>query len=173
MHIKIKAVMKATIFALLFFGLCLGECAAQRINQTDPVEIGGFREDVFKQNDVILDRDALGYVMRSNAFSSELIDRADKNRGGANVLGFLGGAGVGWSLGALLGGGDFPAGIFAAGAGFLLISIPLSTAVKRNTLEAVKAHNEHVSAPETRLSVRKLHWSVGTTASGVGLRARF
>ncbi len=171
MHFKVNFMVR--ILLLACFAVCFGDCFAQRINQTDPVEIGGFREDVYKQNDVILDRDALGYVMRSNGFSSQLIDRADKNRGGANVLGFLGGAGVGWSLGALLGGGDFPAGIFAVGAGFLIISIPLSTAVKRNTLEAIKAHNDHVAQSESNRRQRKWQWSIGSTAGGVGLRAQF
>lgn len=171
MPFKVNTMVR--ILLLAYFAVCLGECIAQNINQTDPVEITGFREDVYKQNDVILDRDALGYVMRSNAFSSQLIDRADKNRGGASVLGFLGGAGVGYSLGAMLSGADFPAGIFAVGAGFIIISIPLSAAVKRNTLEAIKAHNEHVSKIETRRSRPKLLWSFGTSANGVGLRAQF
>ena len=47
-----------------------------------------------------------------------LLESYKSNRGTANVLGFIGGFGIGWSLGGTISGKPFNTGTFAGGAGY-------------------------------------------------------
>lgn len=67
--------------------------------------------------------------------------KAKSNYNGAQVLGFIGGALIGWPLGTALAGGDPEWGLAAAGAGVLLISIPLNNGYSKNIRNAVSIYN--------------------------------
>lgn len=64
------------------------------------------------------------------------------NRGTANVLGFIGGFGIGWSLGGTISGKPFNTGIFAGGAGVLIIGIIVNGSANNKLRQAVVEYNK-------------------------------
>lgn len=71
-----------------------------------------------------------------------LLESYKSNRGTANVLGFIGGFGIGWTLGGAISGKPFSTGIFASGAGVLIIAFIVNGSANNKLRQAVAEYNK-------------------------------
>ncbi len=83
---------------------------------------------------------------------SALFRKYKSNRGSANVFGFLGGVGMGYSLGSLIGGSKFPTGMFAAGVGVTAIGLIFNGKANKSLKRAIRLYNGKQAGKEISLS---------------------
>lgn len=81
-----------------------------------------------------------------------LFSKYKSNRGAANVFGFLGGLGMGYSLGSLIGGSKFPTGMFAAGVGVTAIGLIFNGKANKSLKKAIRLYNGKQAGKELSLS---------------------
>jgi hypothetical protein len=81
-------------------------------------------------------------LMKPNAEAYKEFKKARGNNGFAQVLGFAGGALIGWPIGTALGGGDPQWGLAAGGAGLILLAIPLTISYKKHAEKAIDLYNK-------------------------------
>jgi hypothetical protein len=94
------------------------------------------------------------------------------NRGVANVLAGIGGFGIGWSLGGLIGGNkSFDTGIFAGGAGVLLIGIIVNGSANNKLRQAVAEYNKKTM--ERKISFIPVFYQGKYNQMNAGIALRF
>lgn len=119
-------------------------CASISYAQTEPGDIeikkvfGGIQ---LKQDGRVLKPKEVLSIMKPVPEAYAAYKKAKSNYNGAQVMGFVGGFLIGWPLGTAIGGGDPEWGLAAAGAGVLLLSIPLSKGYSKNARNAVSIYN--------------------------------
>ena len=72
---------------------------------------------------------------------ASLVESYKSNKGASSVLAFIGGFGIGWSLGSLISKKDFNTGIFAGGAAALIIGIVLDGSANNHLKNAISNYN--------------------------------
>lgn len=82
------------------------------------------------------------------------------------VVGFVGGALIGWQLGSAIGGGQPNWVVAGIGAGVLLVAIPLGKGYNTHALKAVELYNSQGSG---ELAKSNIKLQFGLTNHGVGL----
>lgn len=127
-------------------------------------EFGGFK---FYNGQQALKLGEVQELMKSNEAAYKEIKKARGNFVMSNVLAFAGGALIGWPVGTALGGGDPQWGLAGAGAGLVLIAIPLSIGFKNHATKAVDLYN----AGET--NARQPSLSIFPTGTGMKLVFKF
>ena len=101
-----------------------------------------------------------------------LLESYKSNRGVANVLGGIGGFGIGWSLGGLIGGNkSFDTGIFAGGAGVLLIGIIVNGSANNKLRQAVAEYNKKLM--EKKISFVPVFYQGEYNQMNAGIALRF
>jgi hypothetical protein len=115
---------------------------------------------------VLKPKQVLG-IMESNPAAFAEFKKAKSNNDAAQVIGFIGGALVGWPLGSALGGGDPNWALAGAGAGLILISIPMSSGYKKHATKAVELYNGKAT------SQLPMRLSMSPYPGGLTLRVRF
>jgi hypothetical protein len=105
----------------------------------DTIEI---KKSAFLQNGKLLKPKQLLEITKTNPVAFECMQKARKNYVPAAVLGFIGGFGMGYSLGGLIGGRETNWTVFGIGAGFIAASIPFSSAYAKNAKKAVLIYNQ-------------------------------
>jgi hypothetical protein len=101
-----------------------------------------------------------------------LLESYKSNRGVANVLGGIGGFGIGWSLGGLIGGNkSFGTGIFAGGAGVLLIGIIVNGSANNKLRQAVAEYNKKLM--EKKISFVPVFYQGEYNQMNAGIALRF
>lgn len=166
--------MTKNIFLLLAF-LFLANCPliSQEVHddfdKTDErITVDGNK---YYQHDMQLSYNQLLSVISSNAQARPLAKSAKSNMGLANVFGFAGGFLVGWPLGTAMGGGEPNWGLAGAGAGLILVAIPITSSANKKMKKAVEIYNEDLEAPEEEKLITSLKFT--GTRHGVGLVLRF
>lgn len=76
-----------------------------------------------------------------NSEALQYVKKAKSNYGAAQVIGFAGGFLIGWPLGTAIAGGDPEWALLGAGAGLVAVSIPLTSATKKNMNKAIQLQN--------------------------------
>jgi hypothetical protein len=100
-----------------------------------------------------------------------LLESYKSNRGTSNVLGFIGGFGIGWSLGDIIGGKSFNTGIFAGGAGVLIIGIIVNGSANNKLRQAVSEYNKKLM--EKKISFVPVFYQGEYNQMNAGIALRF
>lgn len=101
-----------------------------------------------------------------------LLESYKSNRGVANVLGGIGGFGIGWSLGGLIGGNkSFDTGIFAGGAGVLIVGIIVNGSANSKLRQAVAEYNKKIM--EKKISLVPVFYQGEHNQMNAGIALRF
>jgi hypothetical protein len=101
-----------------------------------------------------------------------LLESYKSNRGVANVLVGIGGFGIGWSLGGLIGGNkSFDTGIFAGGAGVLIIGIIVNGSANDKLRQAVAEYNKKTM--ERKISFIPVFYQGEYNQMNAGIALRF
>ncbi len=99
---------------------------------------GGVR---FERDSIVLSTRQVMEILHENPLAFEEFKRAKANSNVASVLGFTGGVLIGLPLGTALIGGEPEWGLAAAGAVFVLGSIPFNRIFKARSLNALDIYN--------------------------------
>jgi hypothetical protein len=156
--------MKQKLFLLLLL------VATTVSAQQSPIEIKkGFGGIKLMQNGQVLRPKMVLDIMKSNPDALAEFKKAKSNFDAGQVLGFIGGALIGWPLGTAAGGGDPNWGLAGAGAGLVLVSIPLSVGYKKHATKAVEIYNGNTGATG-RIPVKM---TMSPYPGGLSLQVRF
>jgi hypothetical protein len=95
----------------------------------------------FYQGNTRLNMSQLVNTMKPNERAWQLAKKAQSTNALGTIIGFAGGALIGWPLGTALAGGD-PEWVMAGiGAGLIVVAIPLSQKFNRQIKQAVSTYN--------------------------------
>jgi hypothetical protein len=108
-------------------------------------------------------------LLESNPEAYQEFKKAKTNLAVANVFGFIGGAMIGWPLGAAAGGGDVQWGVVGAGAGVVLLAIPFNSSYNKRAKRAIDLYNNK----PTGAIQRKPSLSLQPLGFGAKLRLTF
>ncbi len=100
-----------------------------------------------------------------------LLESYKSNRGIANVLGFIGGFGIGWSVGGTISGKPFNTGIFVGGAGVLIIGIIVNGSANNKLRQAVAEYNKKIM--EKKISLVPIFYQEEYNQMNAGIALRF
>lgn len=99
-------------------------------------------------------------IMKSDPEAYQEFKKAKGNLAGATVLGFIGGALIGWPIGTSVGGGDPQWGLAGGGAALILLSIPLSSGFNKHAERAIELYNSE-GPTSRRISIGVLPYGTG------------
>jgi hypothetical protein len=102
---------------------------------------------------------------------SSLLESYKSNRGASNVLGFIGGFGIGWSLGGTISGKPFNTGIFAGGAGVLIIGFIVNGSANNKLRQAIAEYNKKLM--EKKISFVPVFYQGEHNQMNAGIALRF
>ncbi len=124
----------------------------------------------FTLNNEALTLDRLENVLQNNPASFDYFKKAKSTKGIISVLGYAGGALIGYPLGTMLGGGQPNWTLAAVGCGLLVIGIPIASNADKNILRAVQIYNQ-----EPSLSRKDDNYEIklGMNQNGLALAVRF
>ena len=158
--------MKNKILTLLVVIASLTYSHAQKID-IEKV-FGGYK---YTQNDELMSIGDLASVLESNNKAFQLIKKGRTNRSFASVLGFAGGALIGWPLGTSVGGGDANWTLAGIGAGLIIVGIPISSRANKKIHQAVDIYNTSLNA--TTQNNFKPEFKIIANNKGLGLSMSF
>jgi len=158
--------MKNLLLILAFIFAGIFTTNAQTIESTK--KFGGYK---FVQGTNKMTMGELYKAMTPESESLYIMKKAKGNHALAQVMGGLGGFGIGLPLGAQIAGGD-PNWIFAGvGAGLIIISIPVSSKANKEAKRAVDLHNASLATGYQ--SDFKPEFSIVGNSNGIGLSIQF
>lgn len=153
-----------------------------------------FCTTAFSQHQNVSDNDSISYIKNAYVRNSEIIkiskfytlikqypeavnefNIARGNYIGAVVLGTVGGSCLGYSLGTVMGGGEFNVLMAGGGLTAILLAIPLNSAANRHFKKAAIIYNREKSSgrPVSLRNPSDLKVTAGTTEYGLGIRVCF
>lgn len=162
-----------TLSYYLFILICLilinpSQVKAQTANE--PIVKDSLRGFPLKQHGEVLTVPQLDQIFANHPEARLEFKAARGNRDLSMVLGYAGGFLIGWPLGQSLGGGD-PNWVMAGiGAGLIIIAIPLGSAFKKRSLNAVDIYNKGL---QETTEEAKVSFHLENTNSGIGLVMKF
>ena len=146
--------------SLVIFFLFASFC--QSLSQSQEVKVektfGGYKF-IYQQKSLRM-KDFVN-VVSVNPDAAVYADKAKSGYGLASALAFGGGFLIGWPLGTAIGGGDPNWTLAAAGAGLVIIGIPVNSAAMNNAKEAANIYNNglkngysHFEIPEASILIQ-------------------
>lgn len=105
-------------------------------------------------------RDFVG-AMKSNQEAYDLALKAKSGYDAGSVVGFIGGFMIGWPIGTAIGGGDPNWGLAAAGAGVLVIAIPIMSSANKKLDQALDIYNTAELPKSGKLDLKIMPSKVG------------
>jgi uncharacterized membrane protein YedE/YeeE len=85
-------------------------------------------------------------MMNDNPEALKLAKSANASYRAGNVLGFIGGFLIGYPIGTTLGGGEPEWGMAAAGAGVIVVALPIISSANKKMSRAVDLYNSSESS---------------------------
>ncbi|WP_396602114.1 hypothetical protein [Algibacter sp. R77976] len=158
--------MKTHFLILVITLLLTSFVNAQKID-TEKV-FGGYK---YTYNDELISIGDLASIIESNTNAFKLIKKGRTNRSLSGVLGFAGGALVGWPIGNSLGGGDPNWTMAGIGAGLIIVAIPISSKANKKINQAVELYNASLNA--TSSTTFKPEFKIIANGTGFGLSMNF
>lgn len=138
----------------------------QLLAQNQPIEQR--KSAFYLENRVLKPRNMLE-LMKDNPAALEEMKKAKANSDAASVFAFLGGGLIGWTLGGLIGPEPPTWGLAAAGAGLILVALPLSSSYVKRASKATEIYNS--SLKQTGHQPVKVN--LGLSDHGFGLTMKF
>ncbi|MBL0742347.1 hypothetical protein [Chryseolinea lacunae] len=157
------------IFLMVVCAFSLSHSVAQTTTDTDLRMEKNFWGIKFYQGSKLLKPAEVLNIMKPNDQAYAAFKKAKTNADAASVVGFVGGALIGWPLGTAIAGGDPQWGLAAGGAALLLIGIPLSQGFTKNANMAFDLYNHGDTTAKSYAP--KMY--VGVRGAGVGVAVRF
>lgn len=148
--------MKRLLVLFFVISMFTAEAQTQQLEwKRGTLQVDGKGVQVKNWENHFTNSDALAYVRKAKA-----------NAGPANALAFVGGFLIGWPIGTAIGGGEPEWAMAGAGAGIIVVALPLISATKKNMQKAIQLEKgANVSG-----SVR-LDFEMGK--NGIGLALKF
>lgn len=161
--------MKKISLILILLTMCLSFTFGQTSLDSITMKkvFGGY---TFYQGDKRLNMSKLVKIMRPNELAYKEIKAAQTTNIIAAIIAGTGGFMVGWPLGTALGGGDPNWTMAGIGAGLIVVSIPISQKVNKQSKRAVDTFNGGLKT-SSFWDKNELRFSM--TRNGVGLTLRF
>ena len=128
--------MKRTLLTLVVLMTATTFCHAQRIETKKT-----FWGYTYSQNGKQLSIGKLTSAMKEEAAAFQLMTKAKTNYRIASVIGGAGGFMSGYALGAAITGNDPNWALVGIGAGLIVVSIPITKQVNKQTAEAIDMYN--------------------------------
>jgi len=110
-------------------------------------------------------------LLRENKEAYALTRQARSAKGWSTFFGIIGGGLIGWPIGTLIGGGDPNWALAAAGAGLVIISIPIASGANKKMEKAIDVFNQSQSS--SQLLKRNFNLSFTASSGGVGFCLTF
>lgn len=126
--------------------------------QTVPDEIQYSGGKIFYQNRRVVKAREIGSILltKPSPEMSQFVKKYKTNNGFATAFGFVGGFGVGYTLGTLIGGGKTNYAVLGTGIGGLLVAAIFDGSARSNLKQAVATYNEPWKSPEPQPLVPSL-----------------
>jgi hypothetical protein len=153
-----------TFFLILFCLIAAGQSQSDSV-----IVIRKALGTVFQQNGKYLTPRQLVDITAVNPDALAEMKKAKANYSAGMVFSYIGGFMIGWPIGTALAGGEPEWAMAGIGAGFIVVSIPFSTAYSRHARNGAEIYNRSLNysgtvQPEYRLRLM---------ASGIGLQITF
>lgn len=154
-------------FLCLIFSVAMNSAIAQV--DSDSIYVSkSFLGYKFYHQDSRVNFNALPALMSNHAEAYDQINKARKKQIVSSVLGGVGGFIVFFQLGATLAGFEENWAVVGAGAGLIVVSIPISTRAYRQALYAIDLYNEDLGK-----AARGPELKIGSSQNGIGLTVYF
>lgn len=160
----IKMKNKILILVIVIASTCMVN--AQKIDAEKV--FGGYK---YTQNNELISIGDLVSIMENNTKALEILKKGRTNRSLSGVLGFAGGALIGWPIGTSIGGGDANWTLAGIGAGLVVVAIPISSSSNKKINQAVEMYNASLNG--TSNNNFKPEFKIIANTSGVGLSMNF
>ena len=128
--------MKQTILTLVVLITATTFCDAQKIETKK-----GFWGHTYHQEGKRMTMKTLTTAMKSDNEAYQLMKKAKTNYGIASVIGGAGGFMFGYGLGAAITGNNPDWALLGIGAGLVVVSLPITKQVNKQTAEAIDMYN--------------------------------
>lgn len=159
--------MNKMILTIAFVFTALNFCLAQKIE----IEKTHGRYN-FIQNDENLSLSVLAHKLKPNDEAHKLIRKARTRSAFSSLFAFAGGGVIGWSIATgVRDDDDIDWAIAGAGAGLIVIAIPISYGANRKAKEAVEKYNSSLNS--TSYNNFKPEFEIIANGNGIGLSMRF
>lgn len=158
--------MKKNILILIITISAITFSNAQKIN-IEKV-FGGYK---YTHNEELMSIGDVASVLESNTKAFDLINKGRTNRSFASVLGFAGGALIGWPIGTAAAGGNANWTLAGVGAGLIIVGIPISSSANKKINQAVELYNASLNA--TSYHPFKPEFNIIANGNGFGLSMNF
>lgn len=136
---------------------------------TDSITIKKSFGTVFLQHGKILTPKQLLKITKTVDEAYNEMKLAKNNFDAGSVIGFTGGAFIGWPIGTAIGGGEPNWTLAAVGAGLIVVSVPFTSAYKKHTIKAISIFNSRLK----NTGLTNIDFKIGCTTHGVGLSLSF
>lgn len=160
-------IMYKTIFLFASILTISFTVSAQSDSLIATIAFGGYE---FEQNGKFLTPMAMLKIMESDPEAYPIMLKAKANSGFASILAFSGGFLVGYPVAMAIGGGEPNWSLAGAGAGLIVIAIPLSMIARRNAILAVDIYNSKLSSSQFDQGIKMM---LGLHDYGIGLAMKF
>ena len=159
--------MSLGVLLLCFLSLSFAQSDVLPMN--DSITLGAQNGYPLKYQGEVVTMKKLGELFADNPNANLEFDAAKTNQTLGMIFAYSGGFMLGWTLGTAIGGGDPNWALAGAGAACIIIAIPLATAAKKRTLQAVELYNAGLSQVEAS----RLQLNIAGGKDGLGLVLRF
>ncbi len=158
--------MKKAILTITIILISMTFCFAQKIEVKKV--FGGYK---YFQNGQKLTMNTLSETMKENTSAFELIKKAKSNNTISFILGGVGGALIGYQLGQEISEKDANWAVAGVGAGLIVIAIPISSKVNKQTNRAVEMYNSSLNS--TTYNSFNPEFNIISNENGIGLALNF
>ena len=134
--------MRITILFILLFTGVQGFSQAKQGEIDFVKSFWGYK---FYHNAIPYSAGQIQGIMSTNPEAQKLMKQARGTNTVAGILGFCGGALMGWPVGGALAGEDMDWGLFAVGAGITAVSIPFSVSAVKKMKKSVETWNSSLA----------------------------
>lgn len=158
---------------LTFFAGCVfsSAMANSSIHISDTIEMRKkFGGNQFYENGRVLNMTQLKSRLSQDRQAFSEFKSARTANGIATVLGFTGGALIGWPLGTAIGGGEPEWALLGAGVGLVGVSVPFIVKANKKFKKSVDVYNSNLGNTSSPPAVE---FRLGSTGKGVGLVMNF
>ena len=159
-----KLILLTSFLILIFTGLSLIQAQEIIVEKVS----GGYK---FVHMDKQLKMKDLVSVVSVNPEAAVYAEKAKSGYALSSGIAFVGGFMIGWPIGQAISGRDVNWTIAAAGAGLVIIGIPVSSTAVKNAKEAVSIYNNSLGNDDFGYEIPKA--SIIINSTGVGISVKF
>ena len=154
---------------LVYLLLLLSSHSFSQTNNPPLTSKNGFFGWQFKKGEGKLKPGEVAAILQTNPEAARLFSAGRSSYTITSIIGSIGGAMLGYTLGTSVGGGDPNWTVGGIGAGLVAVSLPISISATSKVKKAIGLYNE---GPKT-VSMHKPEWQLTFTGNKLGVVYRF